>query len=387
MTQHDEDYSIMTIYWGKTLGFLILGQPPGRGKENLKSFERIIIMSQFGHSSNNMVAENHNTSHRLNRSSRKKFRRLLIVVLSLFVVFFTLGMAVGTYFNRPPEPVQSYAMTGLENGDGPIMPDKGYKAGFYTFLVLGTDKNGYHTDTIMVVSLDTASHKVNIVSVPRDTQVDITRNPKKINAAYAIGGVRQLKEEIQSILGFSPHYHIVVDLEAFEELVDAIGGVKFSVPQDMNWDDPAQDLHIHLKKGLQLLDGDKALQLVRYRNYVNADIGRLEIQQQFLMALTDKLLTGSNISKIPEFADIFQKHVETDLSLRDMQWFARQIMQFDPEKDFTMQTLPYSGFGDYQGHNYVYLSAKEVISLVNLTINPYISDITEKDIKIIRLED
>jgi LCP family protein required for cell wall assembly len=277
-------------------------------------------------------------------------------------------------------------MTGLENGDGPIL-DKGYKDGFYTFLVIGTDKDGYHTDTIMVVSLDTASHKVNIVSVPRDTQVNVTRNPKKINDAYAVGGVTQLKEEIQSILGFSPHYYIMVDLEAFEELVDAIGGVKFSVPQDMNWDDPAQGLHIHLKKGLQLLDGDKALQLVRYRKYVNADIERVEVQQHFLMALADKLLTGSNISKIPQFADIVQQHVETDLSLRDMQWFARQVMQLDPEKDITVQTLPYSGSGDYQGYNYVYLSAKEVISLVNRTINPYISDIAEKDIKIIKLED
>jgi len=311
----------------------------------------------------------------------------LIVGLSVLAIFFSLGMALGTYFNRLPEPAQSHAMTGPEDGDGPIIPGKGYKDGFYTFLVVGTDKEGYHTDTIMVVSLDTASHKANIVSVPRDAQVDVTRNPKKINNAYAVGGVRQLKEEIQSILGFSPHYYIVVDLEAFEELVDAIGGVKFSVPQDMNWDDPAQDLYIHLKKGLQLLDGDKALQLVRYRQYVNGDIGRMEIQQHFLMALADKLLTGSNISKIPEFADIFQQHVETDLSLRDMQWFARQVMQLDPEKDFTVQTLPYSGFGDYQGHNYVYLSAKEVISLVNRTINPYISDLTEQDIKIIRLED
>ena len=343
-------------------------------------------MSRFSHSSNNMVSQNHNVPRRLDRSSRKKLRGLLIIGLSVFVIFFTLGMTVGTYFNRLPKPVQSYAMTGLENGDGPIL-DKGCKDGFYTFLIAGTDKEGNHTDTIIVASLDTAGHKVNIVSVPRDAQVDVKRNPKKINGAYAVGGMEQLKKEIKSILGFSPHYYIVVDLEAFEELVDAIGGVNFSVPQDMNWDDPAQDLHIHLTKGLQLLDGDKALQLVRYRKYVNPDIERVEVQQHFLMALADKLLTGSNITKIPEFIDIVQQHVETDLSLRDMQWFARQVMQLDPEKDFSVQTLPYSGFGDYQGHNYVYLSAKEIISLVNRTINPYISNLTEKDIKIVRLED
>ncbi|AGL00760.1 cell envelope-related function transcriptional attenuator common domain protein [Desulfoscipio gibsoniae DSM 7213] len=346
-------------------------------------------MSRFGHSSNKTVlaSENHNAPHLPDRSFRKKLRLLLIIGLSVLAIFFTLGFVIGTYFNRPPGLNQGYGMTSLENGDGPVMPDKGYKDGFYTFLVIGTDKDGYHTDTIMVVSLDTVGHKINIVSVPRDTQVDVPRNPKKINDAYAVGGVEQLKEEIKSILGFSPHYYIVVDLEAFKELVDAIGGVKFSVPQDMNWDDPAQDLHIHLKKGLQILDGNKALQLVRYRNYINADIGRIEIQQHFLMALVDELLTGSSISKIPEFADIFQQHVETDLSLRDMQWFARQVMQLDPEKDFTVQTLPYSSFGDYQGHNYVYLSAKEVISLVNRTINPYIRAITKEDIKIIRMED
>lgn len=128
-------------------------------------------MSRFGHSSNKAASasENHNAPHHLDCSFRKKSRFLLIIGFSVLAIFFTLSFAISAYLNRPPGLIQDCDTTGFKNGDGPVMPDKGYKDGFYTFLLLGTDKDGYHTDTIMVVSLDTAGHKANIVSVPRDT--------------------------------------------------------------------------------------------------------------------------------------------------------------------------------------------------------------------------
>lgn len=323
------------------------------------------------------------------RSSRRKPNLLLVLGL-VIIAGLLLGFALGSYLNQPPELIEP---TGSEHTDvkdemtgGPILADE-YKEDFYTFLVVGTDYEDYHTDTIMVISLDTAADGADIVSIPRDTQVDVSRNPQKINAAYGVGGIKQLNKEIKSIIGFVPNYHIAVSLEAFKELVDAVGGVEFDVPKNMDKVDTAQGLHIHLKKGIQILDGDKALQLVRYRGYPDADMGRIKVQQRFLMALARKLLRVSNITKIDDFIDIFNEHVETNLSLRDMQWFARKVMQFDPEKDITVQTLPFSGSGDYRGHNYLYLEANEVINMVNQTINPYTRDITIEDVSIIRLED
>lgn len=324
-----------------------------------------------------------NNSNIKTRNPRKS--RLLLIISLTAIIAFSLGFGLISYLNRPPELQQKD--NSFNMADGPRLAGN-YKKGFYTFLVVGTDNEGYHTDTIMVISLDTNSNKVNIVSIPRDTQVDVARNPKRINTAYSIGGIKQLNREVKSIIGFSPHYHIVVSLEAFEKLVDTVGGVKFDVPIDMYKVDRAQGLNINLKKGVQILDGDKALQLVRFRNYPNsADIARIETQQKFLLTLANKLLRPSNITKIDELVDIFREYVETDLSIRDMQWFARKVMQLDPKKDIATHMLPFNGFGNYKGNSYVYLDADEVINLVNRTINPYTYDITRDDISIIRLKD
>jgi LCP family protein required for cell wall assembly len=269
----------------------------------------------------------------------------------------------------------------------PAKQAKQYKKNFYTFLVTGTDYEGYHTDTIMVISFDTAAHKVNVVSVPRDTMIDVPRDSKKINAAYAYGGTQELKKELESILGFAPQYSIRVDLEAFVKVVDAVGGVEYDVPQDMNMDDDAQDLHIHLVKGKQVLDGDKALQLVRFRGYPSADLGRMQTQQKFLKALARKALSPINLIKLNTFIDIFREDIKTDIGLRDLQWFAQQAIKVNSETDITVQTLPHSDTGNYLGQNYLFLSPESVVEMVNRTINPYTTGITEDDLNIIRMED
>lgn len=344
---------------------------------------------------------------------------LLMIILLVLPILFLSGFAFSAYLSRPPElPTQDEVITSeipeeeteteepteetteeLEEEtaeeptnqteqEPPARPAKVYKDNFYTFLVTGIDNEGYHTDTIMVVSLDTAAKKVNFVSVPRDTQVDVDREHKKINAAYAYGGTKELKRELESILGFAPHYYIRVDLEAFTKLVDAVGGVEFDVPQDMDYDDSSQDLYIHLVEGQQLLDGDQALQLVRFRGYFNADLGRMQTQQNFLKALAKEVLTPASILKIPTFLDIFQQNVKTDISLRDLQWFAQQAIKLNPATDITMQTLPHSDDGgSYLGVYYLFLSPEGVVNMVNKTINPYTTDITLEDVNIIKLKD
>ena len=141
-------------------------------------------------------------------------------------------------------------------------------------LVLGisTDEEGaLLTDTIMVASYNPNTQKATLLSIPRDTYTG--KNPKKATAYQKINSIYSRNEDPQDVLdavneitGLDLQYYVIIKTEGFIELVDAIGGVTFNVPIDMDYDDTSQDLHIHLKAGEQKLDGDKAEQLVRFRH-------------------------------------------------------------------------------------------------------------------------
>ena len=146
----------------------------------------------------------------------------------------------------------------------PVVATKTRKKDCYTFLVMGMDDGNGNTDTIMAVTFDVKGKHVSVISIPRDTLVDVPRTIKKINA-YSTGGIEEVQKEVSGILGFPVDHYITVNLRGFKALVDAVGGVDFEVPINMNYDDPTQNLHIHLSKGMQHLDGEKALQLVRFR--------------------------------------------------------------------------------------------------------------------------
>lgn len=113
--------------------------------------------------------------------------------------------------------------------------------GIYNVLVVGTDKVGLNTDTILVMSLDSINNRANVMSIPRDTMSNVSRNVKKINAAYSIGAkngkgnIDNLKKEVSYLMGFEVDNYVVINLNAFEEIIDAIGGVTIDVPRDMNY--------------------------------------------------------------------------------------------------------------------------------------------------------
>lgn len=355
----------------------------------------------MNHSKNPVRTSSRKETHSNKSGSGFKKWKLSVLLLLIFLpILIISGIAFSGYLIRPPELPPDDANTGVTAGDGtsetgqtdkepatPPKPVKQFKDDFYTFVITGNDYEGYHTDTIIVVALDTAARKAHLVSVPRDSQVDVPGSYKKINGVYANGGTKELKRQLQSILGFAPQYSIRVDLKAFPKLVNAVGGVEYDVPQDMDYDDNAQNLHIHLQKGRQLLNGDKALQLVRFRGYPSADLGRMQTQQQFLKALAKKVLSPANILKIDTFIDIFQNDVKTDISLRDLQWFAQQVIKLDPQTSITTQTLPHADSGNYLGQNYLFLSPQDVVDMVNSTVNPYTTDITLDDVHIVRIED
>lgn len=250
------------------------------------------------------------------------------------------------------------------------------KEEFHTFLLMGTDDGNGNADTIMVGAYDLKNNKISVVSVPRDTLVDVSRTVKKINGAYGTGGVDQLLDELEDVLGFRPDHYIKVDIQAFVDVVNALGGVSFYVPCDMYHNDGAGFI-IDLKEGAQWLDGNHALQLVRYRGYANADLGRIQTQQKFLQQIAKQTLSISSVTKVNQFAQILSKYFKTDLSVTELAYFGTAALKLDFSQDITFATLPGDGDTTYKGITWYYqLYPEECLEIINSTINPYTTDIT-----------
>lgn len=261
------------------------------------------------------------------------------------------------------------------------------RAGVHTFLLLGEDNAYGNADTIIVVSYDVPNEKIGMVSVPRDTLVNVSRKLKKINAAFGEGGAEQVRQEVSALLGIPIDHTIKVNLRAFRSIVDAVGGIDFYVPVRMDYDDPTQDLHIHFDQGMQHLNGKQALEVVRFRaGYGNADIGRIETQQKFLTAMAKKILSWQSISKISEFIDIFEDNVATDLSAGNLLYFATEALDVSLSTAVTTRTLPGDGLVTYLGIPYYYeLFPEETLEIINECLNPYTTPVTMDMTKIFQV--
>ena len=270
----------------------------------------------------------------------------------------------------------------------------------YTFLVVGFDKVAYHTDTIMLGALDTKEHTIDVFSVPRDTLMNISGGTKKINELVLRGrnscdssateeermqaGIDRMLDGFTDILGFEVDVYAAVDLDAFVELINAIGGVDYDVPQDMYYWDPAQDLAIELAAGPQHLTGEQAIGVVRYRSgYVTADIGRIETQQDFLKSVADQFLTLGNIPKLGEFIDIFTKYVVTNMDASNLAFFARQFLLCDSEDVVFHGTIPANTNDAIKGLSYCSINVSDWIEVINEYLNPYDQPVTEANLNIL----
>ncbi len=251
-------------------------------------------------------------------------------------------------------------------------------------LLLGQSQN--LTDTIMIAEYDPQAQQASLLSIPRDTFIG--SNPSrataydKLNAVYQTGAENALKE-VNELTGLDIKYYLKVDTEAFKAVVDAIGGVTFDVPIDMKYDDNKQDLHINLKAGKQLLDGDKAEQVVRFRHNNNGttypysygieDIGRMKTQRNFLTALAKQTLKPENIFKVDDFIGIAKKYVETNLDFNYVKDYAPYVVEFNME-NLQTQHLP----GEAQKLNgvWVYLAdeTKTAEIIDDFFLHPEIED-------------
>ena len=299
---------------------------------------------------------------------------------------------------EPTDPVEE-----IDWGEGTRPRSDGERKSqdYYTVLILGRDTGGGgNTDTMLLASYDVTNQKATVMSIPRDTMVNVSWDIKRINSVYnwyggGEKGIQNLYKEISQLVGFEPDYQVIVEWEAVGQIVDAMGGVWFDVPRDMNYDDPYQDLSIHQEKGYRLLSGDDAMQVLRYRHdndmhygYPDGDLGRIKTQQAFLSAMVEQLLQIKNITKINQFIEVFRNNVETDLSFQNILWFAQQAvfggLSIDNVEFVTMPNRNTSlwsrTYHNYQ--SYVVPIADELLELVNTKLSPYTEVFTLSDLDI-----
>lgn len=220
------------------------------------------------------------------------------------------------------------------------------QTGKMNILILGVDKDQTRADTIMAVSCNLDENYIRILSVPRDTRVYFGGDHHKINAAYG-RGVQQIKETVTALTGIPFDRYMVFTTDAFRDVIDALGGVWFDVPRDMNYRDPKQNLTISLKKGYQLLDGDKAEQLVRFRRYPEGDIARIHMQQKFFAALAEQKLNKSIITNLPRLYGALSKNITTDISISDIMKYLPNMSDLSAE-NVSIHDLP----GNYNDTDY-----------------------------------
>ena len=229
-------------------------------------------------------------------------------------------------------------------------------------LLLGvsTDLGGKITDTIMIATYDPQEQTASLLSIPRDTYTgeDYSKGSpnEKLNAVYSKGADKILSK-VNSLTGLDLKYYMVVDNEALIKLVDVIGGVEFEVPIKMYYHDKTQGLNIELEKGVQVLDGEHAEQLLRFRKnddftgypaeYGGDDIGRMKTQRNFIMATAKQTLQAKNIFKIKNIIDIIYEYVDTNLSISDIKAYVPYVVNFDVD-NLKSAVLPGTSVGPTQ---------------------------------------
>lgn len=331
-------------------------------------------MKLFGNSRHAARTSKKNTEQQ-GISGKKK---TLLIVLSVVVGVILVVCLLLAFLIQPPKnpPISGEVIDPDTNQT--YVPDpnkKEYKDGYFNILLAGTDNDGLRTDTIMIARINTKDNSVALLSIPRDTMIETSKGAAKINSVYGVyggdkRGMEALMLEVEDLLGFMPNGYVLVKLDAFVELVDLIGGVYFDVPKDMYHIDPTQDLYINLSKGYQHLDGNEAMQLVRFRGYLTADIERTHVQQKFLAAVAKKCLELSNLGKIDGYVDIFQRNVTTNLDAGNFLFFAQKLLDCDFN---AMNTYTLAGEGGHyvNGVDYYKVDEEKMQAVIEKDFYPY----------------
>lgn len=281
-------------------------------------------------------------------SKKKKKNGFKIFFIVLVIISIVAGVRLGIGISQNGGGLEGFLVTIF--GKGKKLEDLDT---IYVLLMgVSTDIDSELTDTIMLCGYNPKTDQAMMLSIPRDTFIGKNKNrakgSDKINSLYAKGPEATL-EAVKEITGIDIEYYAVINNEMLIQMVDVIGGVEFDVPINMKYDDPTQDLHINLKKGLQKIDGEKAEQLLRFRHnndgssypveYGDNDFGRMRTQREFMKATVSQTIKLKNLPKINSISKTVFNNLETNLSLDDALAYVAYASDVDLE-NMPMEQLP-----------------------------------------------
>ncbi|SDM69038.1 LCP family protein [Sediminibacillus halophilus] len=276
--------------------------------------------------------------YRRKRRKRKKRRRFIAIFLLLILAIG--GYSVYQWYQakstaEEKQPKEEFEFHGAEE-----------TADNFNVLMMGDDSRGdepARTDTIMIAHYDSSSKRPKIVSIMRDTYVEIPGHGyNKINAAYAIGGPDLLRETISHNFGVDLHYYAIVGFEGFVDVVNTIApdGIEATVTPEMTQDKKA--LGIQLEEGTQKLNGEELLAYARFRHDEKSDFGRVQRQQEVIQKLTDKVKSVSTVTKLPELVGFAQGYIDTNVRTGLITSMAKDVV-LGKTKEFETLRIPEDG--------------------------------------------
>jgi len=364
----------------------------------------------------------HQPQRRNNRrlTGMQKVLRFLVVIVCLLVFFLGSAFVVVRwqvqplydFFFRPDENVLAVVIDDdrsddivIVNPDNPeevitmaeervgergarVAPIEERNSDIFTFLILGIDHYS-NTDVIMVASFDSVESTLEIVSIPRDTLVNVSWNLRKANSIMANmrhrfrnednveeAAMQATVEHFSDLLGFNVDFWVTVTPQGFTRLIDAVGPIDFYVPANM------YEYGVRVNRGQQRLTGEQALIVMKTRRvYADADIGRINTQQNFMHVLATQLITRRDQISIQDYADVFIRHVRTDVQLNHLVWLGRELLSLDPENiNFTI--MPHEIINANRT-SYVGVLVDEWLEVVNEKLSPLNREITADDVSIL----
>jgi len=257
-------------------------------------------------------------------ASKIAWKKILFIIISLTTVIITLGgVAVYGFVNKIQVPATESKQPSLAVPPVTANAPERKVNDRINILLFGLDDGDpdnpgspRRSDTMMVASINPADKSVTILSIPRDSRVNIPGHPgyDKITHAFFYGGPNLAVRTVENNFHIPINYYITINWQAFIRVVDIIGGVDINVEHDMNYDDPYENLSIHLNKGYQHLNGEQAGEYVRYRHDELGDIGRVQRQEHFLKALTCQMLQAGTILKLPALITTISQYIQTDMN-------------------------------------------------------------------------
>lgn len=314
-----------------------------------------------------MKDKNNNIEKKKKKKKSHKILKRIILIIILALLIFAGLFTYRVYKNGG-------GLTGIVTTLIGTDPEKTKNLPDFYCLIIGKSEN--MTDTIMVAKYSPSTGDAALLSVPRDSFVGKNKETAtasdKINSKYQISPQRTI-DAVNNLTGLNIKYYVTVDTKALRDLVDAIGGVRFNVPIDMDYDDSSQDLYIHIKAGEQLLNGEQAEWVVRFRHnnngttyspeYGDNDLGRMRTQREFITEVAKQTLKVGNITKINDILKIAEKEIETNIDWNTMMEYAPALLNINTE---SMKTEALPGVPEYcNGVALMIINEKEAKKVVS----------------------